>query len=56
MAKLAGLVGIELATKSYNVDIMDGCNDPLYKAISENLPKGKKLSDYVVSMDITAIK
>ncbi len=35
---------------------MDGRNDPVYKAISENLPEGKKLSDYVVSMDITAIK
>ena len=56
MAKSAGLVNIELTTKSYNVDIMDECNDPLYKAISENLPEGKKLSDYVVSMDITAIK
>jgi len=56
MAKSAGLVNIELITKSYNADIIDGCNDPLYKTISENLPEGKKLSDYVVSIDITAIK
>ncbi len=56
MAKSAGLVNIELTTKSYNVDIMDECNDPLYKAISENLPEGKKVGDYVVSMDITALK
>jgi len=52
MIKSAGLVNIKLIRKSYNADIMDGCNDQLYKA----LPKGKKLSDYVVSMDITALK
>ena len=56
MIKSAGLVNIKLICKSYNVDIMDECNDQLYKAISETLPKGKKLSDYVVSLDITALK
>ena len=56
MMKSAGLVNIKLIRKSYNMDIMDGCNDPLYEAVSETLPKGKKLSDYVVSMDIAALK
>ena len=56
MMKSAGLVNIKLISKSYNMDIMDGCNDPLYEAVSETLPKGKKLSDYVVSMDIAALK
>ncbi len=56
MMKSAGLVNIKLTPKSYNMDILDGCNDQLYKAVSETLPKGKKLSDYVVSVDITALK
>jgi len=56
MIKSAGLVNIKLIRKSYNMDIMDECNDQLYKAISETLPKGKKLSDYVVSIDIAALK
>jgi len=56
MIKSAGLVNIKLIRKSYNMDIMDGCDDQLYKAISGTLPKGKKLSDYMVSMDITALK
>jgi len=47
MMKSAGLVNIKLISKSYNMDIMDGCNDQLYKAVSETLPEGKKLSDYV---------
>jgi len=56
MIKSAGLVNIQLTPKSYNMEILEGCNDPLYGAVSEALPKGRKISDYVVSMDITALK
>ena len=35
---------------------MQDWNDPLYKQIAENLPKGEELADYLVSLDIEAIK
>lgn len=56
MAKQAGLSDIEVTEKTYNIDVMVDCNDPLYKQVTEYLPEGKKISDYVVSIDITAFK
>jgi len=56
MAKQAGLKNIEVAEKAYNIDVMADCNDPLYREVKQYLPEGLKLSDYVVSVDITAIK
>ncbi|UCG47533.1 MAG: arsenite methyltransferase [Phycisphaerales bacterium] len=56
MMEAAGLVEIEISVKKYNMDILDGCNDSLYSAVRELLGAGKKLSDYVVSADITACK
>ena len=52
----AGLTGLQISIKKFNMDIMDNCNDPLYQTIRQYLPQGKKLSDYVVSADITAYK
>jgi len=34
---------------------MADCNDPLYREVKQSLLEGKKLSDYVISIDITAV-
>jgi ubiquinone/menaquinone biosynthesis C-methylase UbiE len=54
MAKQAGLKNIEVNEKAYNIDVMTDCHDPLYREAKEFLPDGAKLSDYIVSVDITA--
>jgi arsenite methyltransferase len=56
MISAAGLSDVQISIKKYNMDVMDNCNDSLYKSVREFLPAGKKLSDYVVSADITAYK
>jgi ubiquinone/menaquinone biosynthesis C-methylase UbiE len=56
MMKDAGLTNIETYEKLYNLDAQDNCNDNFYKTIRDNLPKGKKFADYVVSVDFTANK
>ena len=56
MAKRAGLGDIEVIEKIYNLDLMVDCNDPLYKQVIEYLPEETKISDYVVSVDVTAFK
>jgi len=53
---LAGLSDTHISIKKYNVDIMDNCNDSLYQSVRKHLLAEKKLSDYVVSVDITANK
>ena len=50
------LADTHISIKKYNVDIMDNCNDSLYQSVHKHLPAEKKLSDYVVSVDITAYK
>jgi len=54
MAKQAGLSDIQINEKAYNIDLMTDCCDPLYRQAKEFLPDGAKLSDYIVSVDITA--
>jgi arsenite methyltransferase len=56
MAKQAGLAHIQIEEKAYQIDVMAECNDPLYRQVKEFLPAGRKLSDYVVSVNITAEK
>ena len=56
MIASAGLIEPQISIKKYNMDIMDNCNDSLYQTVRKHLPEGKKLSDYVVSADITAYK
>jgi len=56
MAKQAGLKDIEVTEKTYNIDLMFDCNDPLYSQAKELLPEGTKISDYIVSIDVTASK
>jgi len=56
MAEKAGLKDIEVIEKTYNIDVMVDCNDPIYKQVMKYLPEGMKISDYVVSVDIAAFK
>jgi SAM-dependent methyltransferase len=56
MAKKAGLADIKIEEKAYNIDVMADCSDPLYREVKQVLPKGKKLSDYIVSVNVTALK
>jgi SAM-dependent methyltransferase len=56
MMAAAGLTEPQISIKKYNMDIMDNCNDSLYQTVRQHLPNGKKLSDYVVSADITVYK
>jgi len=56
MARQAGLKNIQVAEKAHNIDVMADCSDPLYREVKEFLPEGAKLSDYIVSVDITALK
>lgn len=56
MAKAACLSEIQLTKKTGYVDNMTGFNDPLYQGILAALPKGRKPSDYVVSLEIRATK
>jgi len=56
MAKQAGLGDIQTDEKAYSIDVMADCNDPLYRQVKEFLPQGAKLSDYIISVNITAFK
>jgi arsenite methyltransferase len=56
MAKQAGLGNIQINEKAYSIDVMADCNDQLYREVKQCLPKGKKLADYIISVDITAVK
>ena len=56
MIKAAGLAHIQVDEKQHNVDIIDNCNDSLYRTIRNNLPGGKRLCDYVVSVNFIAQK
>ena len=56
MAKEAGLGDIVLKSKSAYIDGMVDWQDPLYQKIIAHLPAGAKPSDYVTSLEITAIK
>jgi len=56
MTKQAGLNDIQIDEKEYSIDVMADCNDPLYRQVKESLPQGAKLSDYIISVNITAYK
>ena len=56
MIASAGLTGTQISEKKYNMDIMDSCNDSLYQAVRQSLPKNKKISDYIISADFVAYK
>ncbi len=56
MAQNAGLTNIKIEEKSYNIDVLADCNDPLYREVKKLMPKDKKLSDCIVSVNVTALK
>jgi len=56
MAKQAGFIDIRIDQEAYSIDLMADCNDPLYKEVRESLPPNGKLSDYIVSVNITTFK
>lgn len=56
MAREAGFRDIVLERKAEYVDAMTSVNDPLYARLLELLPQGHKASDYVVSLNISALK
>ena len=56
MVNQAGLCDLQINEKAYSIDIITDCNDPLYRQVKESLPQGAKLSDYIISVNITAFK
>ena len=54
MAKQAGLDDINIVEKVYDIDVLGEYNDQLYRQVKGSLPSGEKLSDYIVSIDVTA--
>ncbi len=56
MAKAAGLTQIVLERKADYIDAMTNWNDPLFEKIVSALPEGAKLSDYVTSLNVSALK
>jgi SAM-dependent methyltransferase len=56
MATQANLCDIEIDEKESGFDILTDCNDPLYRQVKECLPEGVRLSDYIVSVNVTAFK
>ncbi|MBK9578980.1 MAG: arsenite methyltransferase [Fibrobacterota bacterium] len=52
----AGLKDVALALKPQYVAAMENIQDPLYQQILALLPSGEKLSDYIVSADISGHK
>lgn len=56
MAMQAGLVDVQIDEKAYSIDVLSDCNDLLYRKVKETLPQGAKLSDYIISINVTAFK
>lgn len=55
-AAAAGLADIVLTAKPQYIDAMTDWEDPLYRRIVANLPAGSKPSDYITSLDVSAVK
>jgi len=56
MLKKVGFTSIKLTPKPDYVRNMLAWNDPLYREITESLPNGEEIADYVVSLSIEACK
>ncbi|HOQ05358.1 MAG TPA: arsenite methyltransferase [Anaerohalosphaeraceae bacterium] len=56
MAQQAGLCSLKIEEHPYSIELAADCNDPLYRQVKESLPPGAKLSDYVISINLTAFK
>jgi SAM-dependent methyltransferase len=56
MARAAGLTEVVLRRKPEYVRAMTSFEDPMYREIANQLPKGKTAADYITSLDVTARK
>lgn len=56
MAETAGLSNIQYTTKEYAIEVMECCNSQLVQSTKEMLPSDETLSDYIVSVNVTARK
>lgn len=56
MAHVAGLSDVRLTPKPQYIDAMTNWEDPLYRRIVERLPAGSRPSDYITSLDVSAVK
>lgn len=52
----AGLAEVRLVAKPAYVEAMTSWQDPLYKKIAASLLAGARMSDYVVSLDVSAVR
>jgi len=52
----SGLVDLNMVAKPQYIEAMTNWEDPLYQKIAAALPDGAAMSDYVVSLDIEAVK
>jgi len=52
----SGLTDLKLTAKPQYIEAMTSWQDPLYQKIAEVLPDGAKMSEFVVSLDIEAVK
>ncbi|MGA4577807.1 arsenite methyltransferase [Limisphaera sp. VF-2] len=56
MIREAGLDEVQLRTRPEYVQALESFEDPLYRKVAEHLPPGTKVSDYLVSLEVTARK
>lgn len=56
MARQAGLKDIILKPKPQYIEAMTSFEDPLYQKLITLLPAGTKASDYIVSLEVQAVK
>jgi hypothetical protein len=56
LAHHAGLRQLRLEAKSDYIDAMTDWQDPLYLKIVAALPEGARVSDFVTSLNVTAVK
>jgi len=56
MIRAAGLSDIKLTSKREYVKAMADWEDPLYRRVAQALPAGASASDYITSLDISAMK
>ena len=54
--KTMGLSDLTLTPKPQYIDAMTNWEDSLYRRIVEALPAGSKPSDYITSLDVSAVK
>ncbi len=56
MVEAAGLIDAVFEAKPEYVDTLVSWSDPLYREITDKLPPGARPSDYITSLNVTAIK